>query len=146
MWAGGNGFMDVQTLPVTGTYSLFVDPWWGYTGSVTLRLFDVTDQSASVTIGESPAALTFSTPGQNATVSFTGSAGQQATVHVTGNTIGWVAVTLRKPDGNSLTSLSWLDSSFNLQTQTLPTTGTYTIDVDPSWANTGNISISVTSP
>jgi len=146
MWAGGNGFMDVQTLPVTGTYSLFVDPWWGYTGSVTLTLFEVTDQTASVMMGGSPAALTFSTPGQNATLSFAGSAGQQAAVHVTGNTIGWTAVTLRKPDSGSLTSAWWYDSSFNLQTQTLPTTGTYTIDVDPSWGGTGSLAVSVTSP
>src|SRR4030095_14379443 len=43
MWGGGNGFMDVQVLPVTGTYSLFVDPWWGHTGSVTLTLYEVAD-------------------------------------------------------------------------------------------------------
>jgi YD repeat-containing protein len=146
MWAGGNGFMDVQTLPVTGTYSLFVDPWWGYTGSVTLTLYEVTDQAASLTIDGSPATLPLTTPGQNGTVTFAGSAGQQATVHVTGNTIGWTGVTLRKPDGGALTSVWWLDSSFNLQTQTLPTTGTYTIEVDPTWAGTGNITISVTSP
>ena len=90
--------------------------------------------------------MTLTTPGQNGTVTFAGSTGQQVTVHVTGNTIGWTAVTLRKPDGGSLTSLSWYDSSFNLQTQTLPTDGTYTIEVDPSWASSGNISISVTSP
>ena len=93
-------------------------------------------------MGGSPAALTFSTPGQNATLSFAGSAGQQAAVHVTGNTIGWTAVTLRKPDSGSLTSAWWYDSSFNLQTQTLPTTGTYTIDVDPSWGGTGSLAVS----
>jgi hypothetical protein len=146
MYGGGNGFMDVQTLLVTGTYSLFVDPWWGNTGSVTLRLFDVTDQSASVTIGDSPAALTLTVPGQNGSVTFSGSAGQPATVHLTGNTIGSTTVTLRKPDGSSLTSGWSSGSSFNLQTQTLPTTGTYTIEVNPDWTNTGNISVSVTSP
>jgi hypothetical protein len=33
-----------------------------------------------------------------------------------------------------------------LTTQTLPTSGTYTISIDPSVANTGNINVSVTTP
>jgi hypothetical protein len=37
-------------------------------------------------------------------------------------------------------------SSFNLATQTLPTTGTYTIVVDPPGATTGSINVSVTNP
>jgi hypothetical protein len=55
-------------------------------------------------------------------------------------------VTLRNPDGGSMTSAWWLGTNFDLQTQTLPTTGTYTIDVDPSWGATGSIAVSVTSP
>lgn len=138
--------MDAQTLPVTGTYTLVVNPSWTNTGSVTLTLDAVTDQTASVTIGGSPAALTFTTPGQNATVTFAGTAGQQATVHITNNAIGWTGVTLRNPDGGSMTSTSWVGTSFDLQTQTLPATGTYTVDVDPSWGATASIAISVTSP
>ena len=146
MYGGWTGFMDAQTLPVTGTYTLVVNPSWTNTGSVTLTLDAVTDQTASVTIGGSPAALTFTTPGQNATVTFAGTAGQQATVHLTNNTIGWTWVTLQNPDGGSMTATSWVGTSFDLQTQTLPTTGTYTIAVDPSWGATGSIAVSVTSP
>jgi uncharacterized protein YhfF len=65
---------------------------------------------------------------------------------MTANTFGWVTVRLLRPDGSQLTGLTSFLSSFNLSTQTLPTTGTYTIVVDPSDVNTGTISVAVTSP
>ena len=37
-------------------------------------------------------------------------------------------------------------ASFNLATQTLPTTGTYTVVVEPYVPHTGNIPVAVTSP
>jgi hypothetical protein len=131
---------------VGSRYTVMVDPAWTNTGNVTLTLYDVVDQNASVTIGGSAATLTLTTPGQNAKVTFDGTAGQQATVHITSNTIGWTGVTLRNPDNDSMTSTWWFATNFDLQTQTLPTTGTYTIDVDPSWGATGSIAVSVTSP
>jgi hypothetical protein len=39
-----------------------------------------------------------------------------------------------------------LASSFNSAPQTLATTGTYTVRVDPTVSATGNISVQVTSP
>lgn len=140
-------FIDVQTLPATGTYSILVDPENTLTGGITLTLYDVpTDASGSVTIGGSAASVTITTPGQNGAVTFSGAGSQQATVHITSNTIGSVTVTLLKPDGSTMTSSTSSSSSFNLSTQTLPTTGTYTIKIDPAVTNTGSISVSVTSP
>jgi len=55
-------------------------------------------------------------------------------------------VRLLKPDGSQLTSSFSSSSSFNLTQQTLPTTGTYTIVIDPSGTNTGSMNVSVTSP
>ena len=60
--------------------------------------------------------------------------------------MGVTTVRLLKPDGTQLTSSTSSSASFNLSTQTLPTTGTYTIVVDPSAANTGSINVSVTNP
>jgi hypothetical protein len=77
---------------------------------------------------------------------FSGTAGQQITVRVTGNTIATVAVKLLKPDGTQLTSSTNGASSFNLATQTLPVSGTYTVVVDPTAANTGSLTLTATSP
>jgi hypothetical protein len=142
----GSGFIDVQTLPATGTYTIIVDPVNQAVGSLTLQLYTVpADTTGSVTIGGSAATVTLGTPGQNGTLTFAGSASQQVTVHMTANTFGWVTVKVLKPDGSTLTSALGF-GSFNLSTVTLPTTGTYAIVVDPSAAVTGAISVGVSSP
>ena len=51
----------------------------------------------------------------------------------------------KKPDGTTLTSSNSCAGSFNLAQQTLPTTGTYKVLIDPQ-INTGNITVQVTSP
>jgi hypothetical protein len=141
------GFLEPVTLPATETYTVFVDPTGGATGSVTLTLYDVpANVTGSVTVGASALGVTIAAPGQNASITFSGTASQQVTVRLTGNTIGTTAVKLLKPDGTQLTIATSSQGSFNLSTQTLPTTGTYTIVVDPSQAGTGSINVSVTNP
>jgi YD repeat-containing protein len=143
-------FIDTQTLPVAGTYSILVVPGGSSTGSVSVTLYNVVDASGTLTIGGSPVTVTTTVPGQNASLTFSGAANQQATVHFTGNTIpasACVSVSLRKPDGTTLTSLSnQCGTSFNLASQTLPVSGTYTVFIDPVYNGTGGITVSVTSP
>lgn len=139
-------FIDAVTLPVAGTYSILVDPSSTYTGSMTLTLYDVVDFTGSTTVGGSSVTVTLNTPGQNGQVTFSGTSGQQVTVRVTSNTIVGVTVKLLKPDGSQLTSSFSSSSSFNLAQQTLPTTGTYKIVIDPSGTNAGSMNVSVTSP
>jgi YD repeat-containing protein len=146
-YLGSSPFIDVQTLPTTGTYSIVVNPENTQTGGITLTLYNVpADASGSITIGGAAASVTITTPGQNGALTFSGTASQQATVHITTNTMGSVTVTLLKPDGSTLTSATSSSSSFDLSTQTLPTTGTYTIRIDPGGTNTGAMNVSVTSP
>jgi hypothetical protein len=140
-------FMDPRTLPTTGTYTIVVDPNNQNTGSMTLTLYDVAaDPTGSVTVGGSALNVTTTVPGQNATVTFSGTSSQQVTVHITSNSMSTVTVKLLKPDGTTLTTTTSSSSSFNLATQTLSVTGTYTISIDPSGANIGSMSVSVTSP
>jgi len=143
----GSGFIDVKPLPTTGTYTIVVDPVSTVTGSLPVTLYNVpADPSTSVTIGGASATLTTTTPGQNAQATFSGTSGQQVTVHLTSNSMGSTTAKLLKPDGSQLTSTTSSASSFNLATQTLPTTGTYTISIDPSGTNVGSITVNVTSP
>jgi YD repeat-containing protein len=138
-------FMDTQTLATAGTYTLWVQHYSTYVGSETLQLYNIVDATGTVTLGGSATAITITTPGQNAEVTFSGTSGQQVTVHITNNTIAYMTVSLKDPSNNTLTSNSG-SGSFNLATQTLSTTGTYTIFLDPSGVNTGSVSVNVTSP
>jgi len=140
---GGAGTPS-QVLPVTGSYSILVDPYYANVGNITLTLSD--DLSPSMSINAAPLPLDFSRVGQNAYVSFNGNASQQITVRVANNTLGDVTVKLLKPDGTQLTSTDSASSSFNLPTQILPVTGTYTISIDPPGPNTGGLSLTVEDP
>ena len=52
--------MDARTLPVTGSYTLLINPVTGRTGSVTFTLFDVSvDASASITPGGPSVSVPF---------------------------------------------------------------------------------------
>jgi hypothetical protein len=140
-------FIDATTLGQTGTYSIVVNPDLQYTGAVTLTLYDVpADASGTLTINDPAVGVTITTPGQNGSYTFSGTASQQATVRITGNTIGLVTVALKKPDGSQLTASASAAAGFNLATQTLPTTGTYTVTINPDQFNTGSLNLSVTSP
>ncbi len=52
------------TLPVTGTYTLRIDPQGTATGSMTVTMNDVVDITGSITLGGSAVTGTLSTPGQ----------------------------------------------------------------------------------
>lgn len=131
-------------LSATGTYSILIDPYKAVAGNVTLTLSE--DLSPPIVINGGPVSLNFNRVAQNAAITFNGSAGQQVTVRVSGNTINGVTVRLLRTDGTELTSTGSGNSSFNLATQTLPTTGTYTIIIDPNGTNIGNLNVSVTNP
>ena len=143
---GSTAFVEPQTLPVSGTYTLVVDPSGAGTGQATVNLYDVVDVTGSITLGGSAVNVSLPVPGQKASFTMSGTAAQQATVRVTGSTFSCVTVTLLKPDGTSLTSTFSCGGAFNLATQTLPVTGTYTITVDPNGASAGSMSLSVTNP
>jgi len=142
-----DSFIDPVTLPSTGTYTILVDPADAATASVTVTLYDVpADLSGSVTVGGSSVNVAPSVPGQNASLTFSGTSSQQITVHITNNTMSCVTVTLKQPSGATVTSNASCSSSFNLSTQTLPATGTYTITINPWDANTGSLDVNVTDP
>ena len=127
-----------------GTYEVLIDPDSTSTGSVTLTLSE--EINAGVTINGPSVNISIARVGQRARITFDGTAGQQATVQIAGNTMGMVNVQLLKPDGLHLTAANSSAGSFNLPTQTLPLTGTYTIFVDPPATNTGSMNLSVTNP
>src|SRR6185437_5396502 len=60
---GSAGFMDSITLPLTGTYTVLVDPQGTTTGSVTILLNTFADITGTITIGTSLTTTT-TVPGQ----------------------------------------------------------------------------------
>jgi hypothetical protein len=143
---GATGFIDSMTVPVTGTYTVLVDPGGTATGSVTLLLNTFTDISGTITPG-TPLSVTTTVAGQNARFTFSGTAGQQATLGLANSTYtGCIALagSILKPDGTTLNSSSICGASGSAGPTSLPVTGTYTVLVDPGGTGTGSATVTLT--
>jgi YD repeat-containing protein len=141
---GSTGFLDSLTLPTAGTYTVRVDPQGTTTGSVTLLLNTFADVTGTITAGTALTATT-TTPGQNALYTFSGTSGQQVSINLSSSTYtgcNAVVVSIVKPDGSTLGSTGICNGSTGfLDSQTLPTTGTYTVKVDPQGTTTGSVTV-----
>jgi hypothetical protein len=105
-----------------------------------------TDISGTITSG-TPITVTTTTAGQNARYTFSGTQNQQASVSLSGSTYtGCIALStsILKPDGSSLGSTSICGSTGSFGPLTLPSTGTYTVLVDPGGASTGSVTVGLT--
>ncbi len=148
-YSAPGGQCDVASLPTTGTYTVLVDPAAVYAANVTLTLSN--DLTGSLTVNGS--ALTFSTTrvGQNARYTFSATSGQNYKVLWSGNTFAgnYSSIYVYKPDGSYLTSVSINETSLasgTLNLGSLPTTGTYTVFVNPYQTSTGQVAVQVTNP
>ncbi|SMF56451.1 hypothetical protein, partial [Pseudogulbenkiania subflava] len=153
-WGSGN-LTDLLILPAAGTYTIVLNPEGAATGSMTLQLFSVPpDAMGTITVGGPPVTMTTTSPVQNASLTFSGSLGQQVALQSTSTTYpGWINVFIYKPaaDGSASTSNGALYQSCcwsgNTSTgvQTLPSTGTYTILLDPPGMMTGGMTLNLLS-
>ncbi|HMJ00391.1 MAG TPA: S8 family peptidase [Gaiellaceae bacterium] len=144
------GFLDTRALPVSGMYTILVDPQGTSLGSMTLALYDVPpDVSGSIVAGGGPVSLSLGpVPGQNASLRFDGTAGQRISLRLSSVTIGTstccgVRISITKPDGTSLIPPALVGTSGATMTATLSVTGQYSILVDPQAANTGGITLTL---
>jgi RHS repeat-associated protein len=143
----GNNFYDSVTMPAAGTYTLLVDPFGARTGSMTLTAYDAPDVLGTISpsmAGDSKLE-TMAVPGQNARVTFSGTANEQITLTVTGSTVSAGGISLLAPDGTTVGGQfaigtgDWSPLPF-----TLPSTGTYTVLLDPSNELTGHLTLTAT--
>jgi YD repeat-containing protein len=138
------GWIDPFPLNQTGTYTILVDPLSTGTGSITLTAYSVPpDVAGTITAGGSAQPVSISTPGQNAKLSFAGSANQRVSLQGTSSTINISTLSVLKPDGSVLGSPASFTPNGFLDTLVLPSTGTYAILEDPLKEATGSISLTL---
>jgi hypothetical protein len=140
------GFLEPKTLPATGPYTLVVDPQLRATGAANVQLYTVPNDPTTVaTVGGAAVPATATVPGQNAYVTFSATLNQRVSVKLTDSTYGSAKVTWRKPDGTALFSPSLAISPLGtfLIPRTLTTAGTYTLFIDPQFADTGSVNVQV---
>ena len=137
------GSVDPAALPVTGTYTVVVDPWNVHSGSMTLTLSSAL--TGSITLGGASVPVSLTRVGQTGRYTFSGTAGQQVNLGVSSVTVTSVTVSLLRPDNTTLASGSIGTTGGSVDPPVLPTTGTYTILVDPTGVYTGSATLTLSS-
>jgi hypothetical protein len=138
--------VSLASAPTTGTYSLIMTP--PAASTITGGTFALsTPLAGTFVIGDPAQNVAITRPGQTARYTFSGTAAQTlrlnwASTVVSGGT--YVSVSVLKPDGSTLTSGSFLNgANSGMDIASLPSTGTYTVLLDPQSAQTMSASLSV---
>ena len=141
---GGAGFLDPQTLPASGTFTLLVSPDGTTTGQVTLAAYVVVDATGTIVPDGAPVDITITTPGQRARYTFSGKSDQIVTVQASKGAFEGCGTTISilKPDESRLGSPQAICGGGGFLDQlSLPTDGSYTLLVDPDGATTGTATV-----
>jgi hypothetical protein len=136
-------FTDVNVAPITGTYTLVIDPDDSYTGSATVTLADVPpDISGRIVAGGAPVSFTLTTAGQNGRLSFVGNAGQRIALATSNMTVARAGVTIQAGDGSQVAYGPMMNNNV-LGPFYLPLTGVYTVLVNPFDTYTGAMTLTL---
>jgi YD repeat-containing protein len=132
--------LQIESLPVTGTYSLMVAPRGTYTGSKAITLSQ--DLVAGpIAAGGASVPVSIARPGQRARLTFSGIAGQKLNLGFPGAS-AFDAITVTKPDGTTFAAFPG-NTDLSIITPALPTSGTYGILVDPRYADTRSMTLTL---
>ncbi len=132
-------FFDPIVLPTTGTYTIYIDPYSQNTGPGTVAVYSVPPDSMGTIVVGGPAVAVPLAPGQKGTLTFSGSTDQVISLASTGATSSSIDLVISDPTGNGIVTMYSISLPFVVPT-TLPSTGTYTITVDPVGANISDYS------
>ncbi|MFZ0632261.1 MAG: hypothetical protein WAM56_13295 [Acidobacteriaceae bacterium] len=147
------GFLDSLRLPITGTYKIVFHSQGQSSGTVNATLYLFKHSSSVVDIGTEMAVNT-DTPGQNLLLKFSGVAGQEVKAVLSkstfGNCIGCVSLVARIVAANG-SSLGWAkmsgsETAMTIPSVTLPSTGLYTVVIDPQGNRVGSVTLALTIP
>ena len=145
-----SGFVGPVALTTAGTYSLLITPRSNAIGTanVTVSLFNNQTTPVSTIVNETTATpITISEPGQNAQLTFNGSQNQLASVWISNSTFPNCAslnFSILGPTGQSVgNGGSICDSSGFVPQVTLPSPGTYTLLMSPTYGGTGSAVVAI---
>ena len=147
-FGSGTSTLDLAALTVTGTYTVLIDP--SGVGTVTTTLWLSSELSGTITPGGAAVPVTISRPGQRARLTFSGTAGQRVSLNATAVTVSQAVVSILNPNESILgtsptqsTKTVYASGTAFLDPNSLGTTATYAVLVDPATAATGNLTVTL---
>jgi hypothetical protein len=143
---GDATFLETQALDATGTWTAFVDPQGTGTGTATLRVFDIADESLTFKPKHPLKTFTSLAPGRTAAYHFNGKIGDSRTVSITGSTYSGcpsVLVSFVRPNATVRASTTTCTKTLTLTTD-LDADGGWTVFIDPQGAAMGTMIVRLT--
>jgi hypothetical protein len=138
----GIGELDATTLPTTGKYSITVEARGG-PGEARLRVITFKDQVGTITPDGPVVQVHLDKPGMVGKFTFTGHKDQKVYVDALYGTMPSQCglLSLHKPNGDVIRGGCVINGDGELDATVLPEDGTYTVLVDPSTRNVGDIQL-----
>jgi RHS repeat-associated protein len=139
-------FSDVVNMAQTGTYTILIDQG-ATTGTATVQVWNVPpDVSSTIMPGGPSVTVTIATPGQNASITFSGTAGQNISLYTSASlNCCLFQQTVYSPDGSVLSPTGSFGCCAYVDRTTLAQTGTYRIYEDPGSTATGTMTLTLYS-
>jgi hypothetical protein len=145
---GDSLFIEPVTLPVSGIYTVVVDPAGTASGTAVVRVWDVVDIMGTVEPDGPGVTVPIVIPGQVARYAFDGTAGSRISVQMNATwsmACSWT-LSLRRPDGLSIAAAGYCPATVAfIEPSRLQSDGTYTIVIDPKVHYLGTVSLAVRS-
>lgn len=140
----GGSLDPLTALPATGTYTIAVEPVSNYTGSMTIELSS--PLTGTIAVDGASVPVNVNKVGQTARYTFNGKEGQWVNLGLTSVSITSSAVRLLTSDGTILASTAVGTAGGALEDRhPLPTTGTYTVLIDPISSYTGKMTLTLST-
>ncbi|MFE0824237.1 RHS repeat-associated core domain-containing protein [Streptomyces sp. NPDC058847] len=142
-----DGSLDIDTLSASGTYTLYLDPADGATGTAQVTVSHHAEVGALNTEGAA-VRMAITRPGQDGTASFTAGAGQKVSLGVTSTGFAsYVSLRLYAPDGSRVDSFNVSsEDTTDWDSDMLTQTGTYRLAAEPARIGTGTLALTLSRP
>ncbi len=141
------GNIDTKRIPVTGTYTVVVDPNDRIIGQASVQVIFADAQAATVDAHHSTTQITLAKPGSFATFSFAGVAGQKLFATIPKSTLldQCGVLSLVAPDGSGVDSGCIIAHKGGLEDGgfVLPQSGTYKLVLNPDDDITGSATLNL---
>jgi len=139
--------VNLANVPVTGSCSVIVQPASGATGA--MQVWMSHDVSGTLVVG-APTSVALARPGQNARLTFAGTAGQTLRLNWSGVAItgaaGNVSGSVINPSGVTVAVLQFANGvAGGYDIPALLATGSYTVFIDPPVGATMNATLTLTA-
>jgi hypothetical protein len=140
-------YNDAFTFPISGTYTLILDPNGDATGSMTVTLDNATDFSLNINADGSANSLSTTNPGQNAHLNFAPAIGQRISAVISNITyLHLPTVTLQRIAGGTVFNVHGAGSdggNLFLDAVTVTQSGSYFLLLDPLNQEIGSASVTL---